>query len=93
MRYQQLINRALEDGASIRDLANAFQISATAVHNYANTNVEPRLKALKNIGDYFNEPLSVLLSEDDNLTAELIILVRSLPPKDKERLLEALKNR
>ncbi len=90
MRYQQLINQAIDDGKSLRELANAMGVSASALHNYAYTSVEPRLEALKRMSAYFGEPLATLLSEDDDLTARLITLVRHLPESKKQEMLQTL---
>jgi len=91
MRYRELIATAIENGTSLREMAKAMKMSPASMHDYHQMGVEPRLDALRRMSSYFGEPVSVLLSEDDDLTAALITAVRNLPIEAKQQLLAELK--
>lgn len=88
MRYRDLIQQALDNGISLREMARYMELPPTSLHNYLNWPTEPRMDALKKMSDYFGEPITVLLSEDDDLTANLVTAVRQLPREEKEELLQ-----
>lgn len=93
MRYRQLIQTALDTGITLREMAREMNLPPASLHNYINWPTEPRIDALKKMSAYFGEPVSVLLSEDDELTAQLLIAVRKLTDEEKEALLKMLRNK
>lgn len=87
MRYRQLLEKAVEGGATLRELARAMKLPPSSLHNYLYMDTEPRIDALQKMSAYFGEAISLLLSEDDDLTAHLVNLVRKMSTEDKEQLL------
>lgn len=51
------------------------------------------MEALQKMSVYFGEPVSMLLSEDDDLTAQILGLVRRMDPNEKQDLLKSIKER
>lgn len=91
MRYQDLLRQKIEvDGLSLRELGREIGLTPPSLHNYLYQGTEPRFDALKKMSAYFNEPISQLLSEDDDLTAQLLARVRAMTRKEKQALLEQL---
>jgi transcriptional regulator with XRE-family HTH domain len=93
MRYQDLLLKELADGAVLRELARKIKLSPPSLHNYLYQETEPRRDALEKMSVYFNEPISQLLSEDDDTTARILTLVRRLDQDEKLKLLTQLDKR
>ena len=90
MRYQDLLLKELAAGAVLRELARKIKLSPPSLHNYLYQETEPRRDALEKMSVYFNEPISQLLSEDDDTTARILALVRNMNHDEKQELLETL---
>jgi transcriptional regulator with XRE-family HTH domain len=90
MRYRHLLVKAVENGATLREMARAMKLPPSSLHNYLHMDTEPRVDALQKMSAYFGEPISLLLSEDDDLTAQLVNLIRKLHPRAKRELLKSL---
>jgi transcriptional regulator with XRE-family HTH domain len=93
MRYRTLINDAIENGTKLRELARKLNLPPSSIHNYITMGTEPRFDALQKMSTFFGEPISSLLSEDDDLTAQILEIVRRLSPDEKQTLLDSLKDR
>lgn len=95
MRFRKLIQQEIEKkDISYRELSRLMDgIPVPCLHDYATRGTEPRLAQLEKMSRYFGESISQLLSEDDDLTSELITVIRSLPDADKHRLLKQIKNK
>lgn len=93
MRYQTLILNEIEQGIPLRELARKIKLPPPSLHNYAYQGTEPRMEALQKMSVYFGEPVSMLLSEDDDLTAQILGLVRRMDPNEKQDLLKSIKER
>ncbi len=94
MRFRDLLKREMEnEDLSFRDLSRLLDnIPVPCLHDYVTRGTEPRYAQLLKMSKYFEEPISQLLSEDDDLTAELIKTVRTLDADRKQALLDALKS-
>lgn len=90
MRYKDLLLKEIEDGAVLRELARKIDIPPPSLHNYLYQGTEPRRDALEKMSRYFGEPISQLLSEDDETTARILSLVRKMNQVEKENLLNQL---
>jgi transcriptional regulator with XRE-family HTH domain len=93
MRYKDLLLKEIEDGAVLRELARKINIPPPSLHNYLYQGTEPRRDALEKMSRFFREPVSQLLSEDDDTTARILTLVRRLDQDEKLKLLTQLDKR
>ncbi len=95
LRYQLLLQRALDednpDHLTLRELARKVGIPIPTMHTYVADGVLPRIDNATKIAHYFGEDISSLFSEDDDLTARLVRIVRRLPATQKKALLEELR--
>jgi len=90
MRYKDLLLKEIADGAVLRELARKIDLSPPSLHNYLYQGTEPRRDALEKMSRYFREPISQLISEDDDTTARILTLVRRMNQDEKQELLETL---
>ena len=94
LRYKRLILTKLEpdDGKpmQLRELARDSGVPVPSMHNYYQFSTLPRIENIQKMADYFNESVSSLFSEDDDLTAELVAQIRALSPAQKQTLLRQL---
>jgi hypothetical protein len=93
VRYRELIKKAECDGISLREMARSMGLPVASLHQYKDWPTEPRLEALRKMSLYFGEPISVLISEDSDLTAHLITAIRRLSLVEQEKLLKALQKK
>lgn len=92
MRYKELLLiKIVDDGMLLRELAREIKIPPPSLHNYIYQETEPRREALEKMSVYFREPVSQLLSEDDDTTAQILSIVRRMNPNEKQNLLELLR--
>lgn len=90
-RYNTLIKTSLND-MTIRQLSQATKVPVTCLSDYIHLDSEPRLSALQKLSRYYDEPISSLLSEDDEFTAKLLQTIRELPQEKKKELLDWLRS-
>lgn len=92
LRYKHLLLATLDPEApkpiTLRDLARAIGIPVPSLHNYVQFDTLPRIENVSKMAQYFGESISSLFSEDDDLTARLVALIRTLPEEKKEQLLQ-----
>lgn len=97
LRYKRLLQRELEPSAgttiqkTLRDLARELNMPVPSLHNYVNFDVLPRIDNIQKMGILFDESISSLYSEDDDLTAQLVARIRKLTATRKKKLLKELK--
>lgn len=68
---------------ALRDIARSLKMPVPSLHNYVSLDVLPRVENIQKIADYFNESISSMFSEDDDLTAVIVAAVRMLPDAEK----------
>lgn len=91
MRFRKLLRDKIEvDNVPLRKLAREIGLPSTNVHDYCYMNTEPRVSALQKMSTYFGEPISQLLSDEDDLSAQIMAIVRKMPDERKQLLLEGL---
>ncbi|MFZ4856174.1 MAG: hypothetical protein ACOYL3_07230 [Desulfuromonadaceae bacterium] len=96
LRYKLLLQRELEASPgtsiqkSLRDLARELNMPVPSLHNYVAFDVLPRIDNIQKMATHFDESISSLYSEDDDLTAQLITKVRKLSASKKKKLLQEL---
>jgi transcriptional regulator with XRE-family HTH domain len=89
LRYKRLLHEKLypldehTKPMQLRELARALQIPVPSLHNYIQFDVLPRIDNIQKMADYFNESVSSMFSEDDDLTAAMVTAVRMLPDTEK----------
>jgi transcriptional regulator with XRE-family HTH domain len=94
MRYKDLLSKIIDtDGIPLREVARELGLPPGSIHNYLYQSTEPRRDALEKMSAYFEEPVSQLLSEDDDLTARILTLVRRMDQDQKQLLLDDITNR
>lgn len=97
LRYKRLLHEKLypahEDTKpmQLRELARALNIPVPSLHNYAQLDVLPRVDNIQKIADYFNESVSSMFSEDDDITAAIVAAVRMLPDSEKTNYINHVK--
>ena len=93
-RYKLLLQRALDPQnkrpPSMRDLSRQFGFPVTTLYSYVQLDAIPRPENMGKMAEYFNETISSLFSDDDDLTAALVARIRELPEQRKEHLLREL---
>jgi len=97
LRYKKLLQKSLdpdtEKPMSLRELARTLKIPVPSVHNYIEYDTLPRIENIQKMANYYNESVSSLFSQDDDLTAQLIHTVRKLSPTQQKQLLKQLKSK
>jgi transcriptional regulator with XRE-family HTH domain len=97
LRYKRLLLEKLDPSdkrkkpMQLRELARALSIPVPSVHNYVQFDTLPRIENIEKIAAYFNESISSMFSKDDDLTSELITVIRTLPDNKKRELASALR--
>jgi hypothetical protein len=91
-RYLQHLRRSIAKGDGLRTLARAMKIPPGSLHSYLDPDLqtEPRVSALEKMAAYYHEPVSVLLSTDDDETVELVKAIHRLSHEQKKTLLAQL---
>ena len=94
MRYKHLLQKEMEtEGIALRELARKLKIPPPSLHNYLHQDTAPRRDALEKMAIYFREPISLLLSDEDDLTARIFTLVHLMNQDEKQNLLDSLTRR
>lgn len=89
LRYKRLLHEKLyplderTKPMQLRELARALGIPVPSLHNYVQFDTLPRIENIQKMADYFNESVSSMFSEDDDLTAAMVSAVRKLPDAEK----------
>ena len=91
MRFRKLLHDKIEvDNVPLRKLAREIGLPSTNVHDYCYMNTKPRVSALQKMSAYFGEPISQLLSDEDDLTVRIMTIVRHMNNDEKQQLLDNL---
>lgn len=94
MRYKHLLHKEMEtEGITLRELARNLKIPPPSLHNYLHQDTAPRRDALEKMAIYFREPISLLLSDEDDLAARILTLVHRMNQDQKQALLDTLTRR
>jgi ribosome-binding protein aMBF1 (putative translation factor) len=94
MRYKHLIRKEMEnEGLGLRELARKLKIPPPSLHNYLYQDTAPGRDALEKMAVYFCEPIALLLSDEDDLTARIFNCVYRMTQEQKEDLLDKLTGR
>lgn len=97
LRYKRLLLEKLyphEENTKpmqLRELARALNMPVPSLHNYVSLDVLPRVENIQKMADYFNESISSMFSEDDDLTAAIVAAVRMLPDTEKTNYVNHVK--
>lgn len=89
LRYKRLLLEKLHPldentkPVQLRELARELGMPVPSLHNYVSLDVLPRIDNIQKIAAYFNESISSMFSEDDDLTAAIVAAVRMLPDAEK----------
>jgi transcriptional regulator with XRE-family HTH domain len=81
------------EGITLRELARKIKIPPPSLHNYLHQDTAPGRDALEKMAIYFREPISLLLSDEDDLTARILTLVYNMNQDQKQALLDTLTRR
>jgi transcriptional regulator with XRE-family HTH domain len=93
MRYKHLLQKEMEtEGIALRELARKLKIPPPSLHNYLHQDTAPRRDALEKMAIYFREPISLLLSDEDDLTARILTLVHRMNQDQKQAILNHIEN-
>lgn len=91
MRYKHLIRNEMEtEGIALRELARKIKIPPPSLHNYLHQDTAPGRDALEKMAIYFREPIALLLSDEDDITARIFTIIYHMDQEQKEDLLEKL---
>lgn len=92
LRYQYLLSKSLEE-MTVRELSAAAGIPIGSISDHINRDILPRMETLRKIVRYYNEPLSALMCEHSEFTADLITKVSKMTKKEQKALLDYLSDK